>query len=175
MASLVAPVLSLIFLALTTALLVLDLKRPERFLYLLFKPNRRSWLVWGGYILMAHGLFAVLWLLEGLRRDSDALVVLGAPMVLLMAASAGYSAFLFGQAEGRDFWQSPLVLPHLLLSAATAGSAILLLAAVFLTGDVRAALGLSGALWLLLVAGALVLFAETFTTHASHDAAMTQP
>ena len=31
--------------------------------------------------------------------------------------------------------------------------------------------GLSGALWLLLVASALVLFAETLTTHASYDAA----
>jgi len=171
LASLVAPVLSLFFLAVTTALLVLDLKRPERFLYLMFKPNRRSWLVWGGYILLAHGLVALWWLFEGLRRDSDALVLLALPMVLLMAASAGYSAFLFGQAEGRDFWQSPLVLPHLLLGAATAGAATLLLAAVFLTGDARVAQWLSGVLWLLLVAGALVLFAETCTTHASHDAA----
>src|SRR5262249_58197207 len=115
----VAPVLSLLFLAVTTALLVLDLKRPERFLYLLFKPNGRSWLVWGGYILMAHGLLAVVWLLAGLRRDSDALVLLAVPVGFVMLASAGYSAFLFGQAEGRDFWQSPLVLPHLLLGPPT--------------------------------------------------------
>src|SRR5262249_37915600 len=81
------------------------------------------------------------------------LVLLALPMVLLMAASAGYSAFLFGQAEGRDFWQSPLVLPHLLLGAATAGAATLLLAAVFLTGDARVAQWLSGLLWLLLVGG----------------------
>ena len=171
LASLVAPMLSLLFLAVTTALLVLDLKRPERFLYLLFKPNWRSWLVWGGYILMAHGLLAVVWLLAGLRRDSDALVLLAVPVALVMLASAGYSAFLFGQAEGRDFWQSPLVLPHLLLSAVTAGVAMLLLAAAFLLGDVRAVHGLSGALWLLLVASALVIFAETLTAHASHDAA----
>src|SRR5215831_8214893 len=140
LASLVAPVLSLLFLAVTTALLVLDLKRPERFLYLLFKPNWRSWLVWGGYILMAHGFLAVLWLLAGLRRDLDALVLLAAPVALVMLASAGYSAML-------------------------------LLAAGFLLGDVRAVHGLSGALWLLLVASALVIFAETLTAHASHDAA----
>src|SRR5262249_16019999 len=119
LASLVAPVLSLIFLAGTTALLVLDLQRPERFLYPLCNPTRRSWLVWGGSILLAHGLVPLFWLFEGLRRDSDALVLLALPMVLLMAASAGYSAFLFGQAEGRDFWQSPLVLPHLLLRPPT--------------------------------------------------------
>ena len=28
-------------------------------------------------------------------------------------ASAGYSAFLFAQARGRDFWQSPLLFWHL--------------------------------------------------------------
>src|SRR5499426_515742 len=83
LASVMAPGLSLLFLAVTTALLVLDLKRPERFLYLLFKPNWRSRLVWGGYILMAHGLLAVLWLLAGLRRDSDALVLLAVPMALV--------------------------------------------------------------------------------------------
>ena len=35
---------------------------------------------------------------------------------------------LFGQAEGRDFWQSPLVLPHLVVAAFVAGCAALLLA-----------------------------------------------
>jgi len=171
MAGLAAPVISLIFLALTTALLVLDLKRPERFLYLLFKPNWRSWLVWGGWILMAHGLLGALWLAGGWRQSPGTLYLLAWPVLLVAAASAGYSAFLFGQAEGRDFWQSPLVLPHLFLAAVTAGCASLLLATIFFAGDPRVAQGLAGALWLLLVASALVLFAETLTTHASHDAA----
>jgi formate-dependent nitrite reductase membrane component NrfD len=170
-AALAAPVISLVFLALTTALLVLDLKRPERFLYLLFKPNWRSWLVWGGFILMAHGLLAALWLSAGWKQDLGVLSLLAWPMVLVTAASAGYSAFLFGQAEGRDFWQSPLVLPHLLLAAVTAGCASLLLAAIFFAGDPRVAQGLAWALGLLLLASLLVLLAETMTTHASHDAA----
>ena len=52
-----------------------------------------------------------------------------APLLLALAlGAAGYSAFLFAQAEGRDFWQSPLVLPHLLTSALTAGAATALLA-----------------------------------------------
>ncbi len=37
----------LLFLALTMALLVLDLKRPDRFHYVLLKGNPRSWLVRG--------------------------------------------------------------------------------------------------------------------------------
>src|SRR2546422_443442 len=42
--------------------------------------------------------------------------------------AAGASALLSGQAEGRDFWQSPLVLPHLVVAAFVAGCAALLLA-----------------------------------------------
>jgi len=45
--------------------------------------------------------------------------------MLFGAAGAGYTAFLFGQAEGRDFWQSPLLLPILLVQAIIAGSSAL--------------------------------------------------
>ena len=92
-------------------------------------------------------------------------------MLLVAGASAGYSAFLFGQAEGRDFWQSPLLLPHLLVAAVTAGCASLLLAALAVGGDPRVAEGLGLALWFSLAASALVLFAETFTAHATQNAA----
>ena len=170
-AAVVAPVISLIFLALTTALLVLDLKRPERFLYLLFKPNWRSWLVWGGFILLAHGILGSLWLIAGWKHELDGLYALAWPMLLVAAASAGYSAFLFGQAEGRDLWQSPLVLPHLLVAAVTAGCASLLLAVSVIGTDPRVVEGLAGALWLSLAASAFVLLAETLTSHPSHEAA----
>ena len=58
------------------------------------------------------------------------------PVAALAAATAGYSAFLFGQAEGRDFWQSRLVLPHLVVSAFVAGCAALLLASIAWPGTV---------------------------------------
>ena len=170
-AGLAAPLISLVFLALTTALLVFDLKRPERFLYLLFKPNWRSWLVWGGWILAAHGLLGVAWLVAGWTQSDAALYALGWPLLVVAAASAGYSAFLFGQAEGRDFWQSPLVLPHLLVAAVTAGCAGLLLAALAISNDPRVAEGLRMALWFSLALNGVVLFAETFTAHATQDAA----
>jgi hypothetical protein len=41
------PALGLLFLALTSVLLVADLKRPERFYLILTHPNSRSWLVRG--------------------------------------------------------------------------------------------------------------------------------
>jgi Fe-S-cluster-containing dehydrogenase component/formate-dependent nitrite reductase membrane component NrfD len=118
-----APALSLAFLALTTVLLIADLKRPDRFAYILLKPNWRSWLVWGAWILIAFGGAGALWLLGGLMHHRTLLTLVTGPAVLLAVAAAGYSAFLFGQAEGRDFWQSPLVLPHLIVSAVVAGLA----------------------------------------------------
>ncbi|MEZ5166867.1 MAG: NrfD/PsrC family molybdoenzyme membrane anchor subunit [Acidimicrobiales bacterium] len=45
------------------------------------------------------------------------------PAAILAAATAGYTAFLFGQCEGRDLWQTPLLLPTLLAQAVTAGGA----------------------------------------------------
>ncbi len=170
-AGLAAPLISLVFLALTTALLVLDLKRPERFLYLFFRPNWRSWLVWGGWILAAHGLLGAAWLAASWTQSYMALFALGWPVLLVATASAGYSAFLFGQAEGRDFWQSPLVLPHLIVAAVTAGCASLLLAALAVSNDPRVAEGLRMALWFSLALNGVVLFAETFTAHATQDAA----
>jgi formate-dependent nitrite reductase membrane component NrfD len=168
---LAVPMIGLAFLLLTSLLLVWDLKRPERFLYLLFKPNPRSWLVLGGFILFAAGFLGFLWLLAGLVSNLVALHLLAWPMAAVAAATAGYSAFLFGQAEGRDFWQSPLLLPHLLVAAVVAGSASLLLAGRALGSASIVSGGLGLVLWASLLVSALVLFAELFTAHATQDAA----
>ncbi|HEU5197967.1 MAG TPA: 4Fe-4S dicluster domain-containing protein [Methylomirabilota bacterium] len=125
LAAVLAPIVALLFLLITTALLVLDLKRPDRFHYILLKGNPRSWLVWGAWILIAYGGLASAWLVAGLTGHTGWLLTLAVPAIVLAAAAAGYSAFLFGQAEGRDFWQSPLHLPHLLAGALVAGSATL--------------------------------------------------
>jgi Fe-S-cluster-containing dehydrogenase component/formate-dependent nitrite reductase membrane component NrfD len=171
MLGVVPPLLALIFLAITTGLLIVDLKRPDRFHYILLKGNPRSWLVKGAWILMAYGLIALLWLL-GARAGADGLLrLLALPTMVLAAATAGYSALLFGQAEGRDFWQSPLLLPQLLIAALTAGAGSLLVLAA-LTGVAPGTLGrLSGILVVALVAQATLLFAELGTKHANVDVA----
>ena len=167
----IAPIIALVFLALTTGLLIADLKRPERFLYLLFKPNWRSWLVWGGWILIAYGGVSTLWLLAAHTRHPRALMWLAVPVILLALAAAGYSAFLFGQAEGRDFWQSPLTLPHLIVAALAAGSASLLLVAQHLGGGPAAPWGLRMVLLGSLIMLGLVLAGELLTAHSTLDAA----
>jgi formate-dependent nitrite reductase membrane component NrfD len=132
--------LSLLFTGLTTALLVYDLDRPERFFSILFRPQLRSWLARGAFILVGFSAVAGLWwLLEagayfGLLGPEPAAAVrpvalwLGLP---LAAGAAVYTAFLFSQAEGRDLWQSPLLPAHLLVQAVVAGAGAFLVLAAF--------------------------------------------
>ncbi|MBI4269724.1 MAG: polysulfide reductase NrfD [Candidatus Rokubacteria bacterium] len=166
-----APALALLFLLATAALLVWDLKRPDRFLYILLKPNRRSWLVWGAWILMAYGGVGALWLLAGLAGHDGLLRALGLPTLALAAGTAGYSAFLFGQAEGRDFWQSPLLLPQLLVGAVVAGAASLLLVGVLADVDPEALWELGALLAVALMVHAVILAAELFGAHTNLDVA----
>src|SRR5262249_41443438 len=63
--TIVAPALGLAGAAVTGVLLVWDLKRPERFLYIFLKPNFRSWLVLGAYTLAGFSLVAGAWLALG--------------------------------------------------------------------------------------------------------------
>jgi Fe-S-cluster-containing dehydrogenase component/formate-dependent nitrite reductase membrane component NrfD len=118
-----APVVAGVFLAVTGALLVADLKQPRRALYLLTRPNPSSWLVRGAWVLGAYAVALALWLLGGVVASSEVVAVVAAPTALLAAATAGYTAFLFGQCEGRDLWQTPALLPTLLAQAVTAGGA----------------------------------------------------
>jgi Fe-S-cluster-containing dehydrogenase component len=143
------------FLAVTSLLLVADLRQPQRFLWTLTHPQWRSWLVRGAYVLSAYGVLLAGHVLEGLR-----LLPFGLPPLvpLLTAVLAGgtavYTAFLFGQAKGRDLWQSPLVAPHLLLQALVAGAAMIV------------------PVWLrfLLPANGLLIAAEVWGRHPTEDA-----
>ncbi len=118
------PLVAGFFLAVTGGLLVGDLKRPERFYYLLTRSNRRSWLVKGAWVLGAFAVVCAAWFVAAAAGSTGALEALAVPAAVLAAATAGYTAFLFGQCEGRDLWQTPLLLPTLLAQAAVAGSAV---------------------------------------------------
>ncbi len=167
--SLVGPIVSLVFLIATMLLLVLDLKKPGRFFLLLTKPNLNSWLVLGGYVLMVFGLLLTLWL---------ALLLSGyglPPWLLWLTAtfavaSAGYSAFLFAQARGRDFWQSPLLFWHLLVQSIGAGAATLTLIGM-VVGVSLPLFSLIGQLMVISVFASLaMIFGELFMKHGAEDA-----
>lgn len=136
--SVAAPAIAVAGVGLTAVLLVWDLKRPERFLYILLKPNPRSWLFWGAVVLGAAGALFTAWLALGLldhasvlSTDTSNLVrsVLSVPTILAAAMTTGYTGFLFGQAEGRDLWQSPLLFWHLIVQAFMVGAGALSVAA----------------------------------------------
>jgi Fe-S-cluster-containing dehydrogenase component len=142
-------------LGLTGVLLVWDLRQPRRFLWTLTRPQWRSWLVRGAYLIAAYGILLGLHVLAGLRTPPLELPRGVTILTLLLSAgTAVYTAFLFGQAKGRDLWQSPLLGPHLLVQALLAG------AALWQTEWLR---------WLLPVNGLLVA-AEVWGHHPTEDA-----
>ncbi len=131
---------SLLFIGFTSLLLVLDLDQPLMFYTILTRPQWRSWLTRGAFILIGFTLVAGLWfLLEGAAFigliDPVIAGVTRRPLLafgfVLAIASAIYTAFLFGQAEGRDLWQSTLLPVHLVIQAMMVGSATLLALGLF--------------------------------------------
>jgi Fe-S-cluster-containing dehydrogenase component/formate-dependent nitrite reductase membrane component NrfD len=167
-----APVIGGLFVAITLVLLIADLKRPDRALYLVLKANPSSWLVWGAVILGIFGLIEVAWFFFAIFGFTSGLYGLLAPALLFGAGAAGYTAFLFGQAEGRDFWQSPLLLPVLLVQAALAGSAALGLLSWMLGGGSAITFMLTIILLIALALHGLLALVEVFGPHTnSHVAA----
>ena len=75
------------------------------------------------WVLGAFAAVCAAWFVAGVADSPVMLQALAAPAGLLGLATAGYTAFLFGQCEGRDLWQTPLLLPTLLAQAAVAGGA----------------------------------------------------
>jgi len=123
------PALGTIFLAITTLLLVTDLKRPERFLYILQRPNWKSWLVKGSYILMAYGAFLGLWLVLGLAGVAPPAAFSGLLAWLTGVSAmlaAVYTAWLFQQAKGRVLWMRRGLTLQLGVHALIAGHGFLL-------------------------------------------------
>lgn len=131
------PIISGGFLAITGALLLWDLEHPERFYLIFTKPQWRSWLVKGAFIIAGYSLVLLLHFIAswvGSRSFQSWLLIAGIP---LSALTAIYTAYLFAQAKARDMWQNPLLPPHLLVQAALLGSAILLPLIVILRGSMQ--------------------------------------
>ncbi len=87
--------------------------------------------------------------------------------MVLAVFSAVYTAFLFAQAKGRDFWQNPLLSVHLLAHALLAGAAVWLIADVLWGGN---AAGAWLALKVMLIISLIVLCAEKWTAPPTNDA-----
>lgn len=158
-----APLVALAFIMITALLLILDLKRPERFWYMMTRPNWKSWLIRGSVALALFGAAAVGWLFWP-----------GTPMhaisIPASLAAAGYTAFLFRQAKGREFWGSKWLLPHLIAQSIVAGAAILAILAPMFDGGYSALRVLGPLLGASLCAHALFARLESDPNHGSPHA-----
>ena len=118
---------ALVFLGVTGFLLGHDLGRPGRLLKIIFRPNAKSWLVKGTWVLMGFGALttaslALRWF--GATALSDWIRWLNLP---LAAMSSAYTAFLFWQCRGRALWQEKGLFVHLLVQAALCGAGLAIL------------------------------------------------
>jgi Fe-S-cluster-containing dehydrogenase component len=98
-------VTSIALLGATGLLLVKDLDKPMRFIYVLLRPNWSSWLVRGGYTLGIFGNLMVahlaIFALNLPPQWHIWLAVIGIPFAWL---TGSYTGWLFKQAKGREVW-----------------------------------------------------------------------
>ena len=152
----IAPAISTVFIGLTSAVLVIDLERPERFYYILTRSNWRSWMVWGAWFLTGHALLSTAWLAAGWFGYSGVLVFLAWPAIVFALLATAYTGFLFAQGLGRDLWQGPHSAFDLIAQSGAAGAATLLVASYFLRGDEGGRLAASQAVLAWVAAGSLL-------------------
>lgn len=162
--------LGMFFLILTGILLIMDLDQPKRFLYVLLRPHWGSWLVKGGYAITAFGgLLSALLLSKYLELNLIHEILFFITM-LVAAVVAIYTAFLFAQAKGRDFWQSPSLAIHMLVHSVMAGAATFGVLTLFAQSDIDWTNFLQYLLMTLIGVNVATLLFELTTTHPTVDA-----
>jgi len=170
----ITPMVSGVFLAITGGLLIWDLEHPKRFYLIFTRPQWRSWLVKGAFIIAGYTLVLALHFLGsvvGWTAVPKYLIVAGIPLSILTAI---YTAYLFAQAKARDMWQNPLLPPHLFVQALLLGSAFLLPLAIYVWAINGRAVPVDQQLtWLLAISSLihlLMVLGEVSLTHPTAHA-----
>ncbi|MEP7039466.1 MAG: NrfD/PsrC family molybdoenzyme membrane anchor subunit, partial [Acidobacteriota bacterium] len=166
----IGAIVSLVFLAITGILLIMDLGRPDRFLYVLFRPQWKSWLSRGSYIITAYGGILTLWLVASFFGFENLLKYIEPFGIVFAVLSAVYTAFLFAQAKGRDFWQSPMLGLHMIVHSLMAGFAVYLLVNLFLNVNAGFTMVLTFLSLVTIAVHLITLAIELTTTHSTEDA-----
>jgi Fe-S-cluster-containing dehydrogenase component/formate-dependent nitrite reductase membrane component NrfD len=162
--------IALLFTAITTVLLVWDLDHKERFLRVVFMPQSKSWLARGAFILIAYSGLSGLFLLAAIAEYSATVPLLLWSTVLVGFLAASYTAFLFGQCEGRDLWQTPLLPVHLIVQALLCGAAVLALLPEQFGGSTQAVAVAAVVLLICLGLHFLMLLGEVAIPHTTDNA-----
>ena len=155
-------IVSLIFMGLTGGLLVKDLDRPDRFLYVLLRPQWKSWLVRGAYIITVFGGLITLKLVGNIFETSMSWIwAIGGIFAIFGAV---YTAFLFAQARARDLWQSPGISAiHMLVHAFMAGSVVMMVIAP------ESTLWMANLLFLGIIINLIIIAKEILMPHDTPD------
>jgi len=174
----VTPIVSGAFLGITGLLLIWDLEHPTRFYMIFTRPQWKSWLVKGAFVIAGYSLVLALHFagsLLGSRSLQGWLLIPGIPLSILTAV---YTAYLFAQAKARDLWQNPLLPPHLLVQTLLLGSSVLLISAIWFEAPRRNLLEVApslivASLWILAVTSllhVLMVWGEVSLTHSTAHA-----
>lgn len=166
-------IIGLLFLTLTGILLVMDLDQPKRFAYVLLRPHWESWLVKGGYsITLYGGLLTLIGLSLHFEWTAALPFVLGVTGLTAVIVAI-YTAFLFAQAKGRDFWQSPTLSIHMLVHSFMAGAAAFLMIGYFTGAPGEGMSFLKNVLMVSIGLNLFTMLIELVTTHPTQDAKTT--
>jgi Fe-S-cluster-containing dehydrogenase component/formate-dependent nitrite reductase membrane component NrfD len=179
--ALVGSFVTLLMIGLTTLLLIIDLEKPLTFYTILLRPQWKSWLTRGAFILIGFTIVIGLWFLIEAAAfmgflDRSLAATARIPFLtvgfVLALGTAVYTAFLFGQAEGRDLWQSTLLPGHLMIQALMAGSVMLLTLGLMVRMPTAMVIDLVWIFGLTLILDLLVILLGEFgMSHATEVAA----
>ncbi len=169
----IGAIIAFVFLTITGVLLIMDLGRPDRFLYVLLRPQWKSWLSRGAYIITVYGGLLTAWLAASFLGYDEILKFIEPFAIIFAVLSAVYTAFLFAQAKGRDFWQSPMLGVHMILHSLMAGFAVFLTVSFFLKFNIGLMAVLTYFSISAIVFHLITLAIELSTTHSTDDAQKT--
>jgi len=164
---------AILFLTITGILLVMDLDQPKRFLYVLFRPQWKSWLSKGSFAITGYGAFlavAILGMFVDLGIIGTIVYWIAAALAILTAV---YTAFLFAQARGRDFWQSPMLSVHMLVHSIMAGAALFALVNLAVVGGTFWESFVGTTMMIAIGINLIVMLLEFATTHPTADSKTT--
>lgn len=162
--------IALAFLAATGLLLIKDLDRPDRFLNVLFRPQSKSWLVKGGYAISLYGAFLVLYGVAVALEWGAATAFIQWGTAIFAVLVAVYTAFLFAQAKGRDFWQSPSLSLHMLVHSFMAGASVYAVLLLFLNYNPEWLMYLKNVFYVAIGVNLFTLLMELTMPHPTDDA-----
>lgn len=165
--------LGISFLVATGILLVMDLDQPKRFAYVLLRPHWGSWLVKGGYSITLYGGLLTVIAVALFFDWTSVLSIANWVTAVAAVVVAIYTAFLFAQAKGRDFWQSPSLALHMLVHSLMAGAAAFALLTLFTETSASWNSYLTNLMYATIGFNLLTLLLELTTTHPTEDAKRT--